>query len=105
MFAFLDSRVFWLLSFQQLEGVLSQTGRENGVLCCLLAFTEVRRPSFLTRNVFLVLGCLSSCHEGGWKHETRFTKCVFQALSSLGLERLRARQVGESPQNFAVRAP
>ena len=33
----------------QLEGVLSQTGRENRVLCCLLAFTEVRRPSFLTR--------------------------------------------------------
>ena len=58
----------------QFEGVLSQTGRENRVLCCLLAFIEVRRPSFLTRNVFLVIG---ACH-------TRY-ESVFKALSSLEL--------------------
>ena len=72
----------------QFEEVLSQTGRENRVLCCLLAFTEVQRPRFLTRNVFLVIGACLPSHEGGWKHETRVTECVFKALSSLGLERL-----------------
>ena len=65
----------------QLEGVLSQTGRENRVLCCLLAFTEVRRPSFLTRparppGVFFRQLCAANRSiEAGWSSRAALENC------------------------------